>query len=90
MKTAGNTVNETVPPALKGVPQTDNLFEVCLAAQVHWPECGMEKSVSAGWQDAEGLSVGGDPVGGDHVLGGGEGDAMSAEKTVQCALEFVL
>jgi hypothetical protein len=50
----------------------------------------MEKSVSAGWQDAEGLSVGGDPVGGDHVLGGGEGDAMSAEKIVQCALGFAL
>jgi len=45
---------------------------------------------SAGWWGAEDLSVGGDPVGGDHVLGRGEGDAMRAEQIVQCALEFVL
>ncbi len=45
---------------------------------------------SAGWWAAEDLLVGGDPVDGDHLLGGGEGDAARAEKVVQCALEFVL
>jgi len=47
-------------------------------------------AASAGWWDAEDLSVCGDPVGGDHVLGGGEGNAMRAEQVVQCALELVL
>jgi len=47
-------------------------------------------AASAGWWGAENLSVGGDPVGGDHVLGGGEGNAVCAEQIVQCAFEFVL
>ncbi len=47
-------------------------------------------AASAGWWGAENLSVGGDPVGGDHVLGGDEGDAVRAEQIVQCAFEFVL
>jgi len=61
-------------------------------ASGHWSVHGRRAGVqaSAGWWGAEDLSVGGDPVGGDHVLGGGEGDAVRAEKVVQCALEFVL
>ncbi len=49
-----------------------------------------EIPASARWWGTEDLSVGGDPVGGDHVLGGGEGDAVRAEQVVQCVLEFVL
>jgi len=33
---------------------------------------GVDMAASAGWWGAEDLSVCGDPVGGDHVLGGGE------------------